>query len=178
MTEFLLELELAVLNFINNLQNPISDSIMVFITHLGDKGLLWIALGLTLCFIPKHKRAGECLFLALLINFVICNLSLKPLIARLRPYEYVGGIKLLISEPGDFSFPSGHSSSSFASAVSVWLYNKKLGTLCLIVAYLIAFSRLYIYVHFPSDVISGIIIGIFSALISEKIISKSNLFSS
>ncbi|MBO5743874.1 MAG: phosphatase PAP2 family protein [Clostridia bacterium] len=175
MAEFILETELAILNLIQMLRCSFLDLILTFITHLGDKGFLWIALGLGLCFVKKHRRTGVCILLALLINLIICNLSLKPLIARVRPYEYAEGIKLLINEPHDFSFPSGHSSSSFAAAFSVWYTNRKWGTVCALLAGLIAFSRLYLYVHFPSDVLFGILIGILSAFAAKSVVGKSHL---
>lgn len=171
MAEFILENELAILNFLQMLRCSFLDVVLTFVTHLGDKGFLWIVLGLCLCFIKKHRKTGLCIFLALLINLIICNLSLKPLIARIRPYEYAEGIKLLINTPKDFSFPSGHSSSSFAGAFCVWFANKKWGMACIILAGLIAFSRLYIYVHFPSDVVAGIAVGILSAFIAKALIS-------
>jgi undecaprenyl-diphosphatase len=175
MFEFFLETELIILNFLQLLRCSFFDSLFVFITHLGDKGMLWILMGLCLCLTPKYKRAGFCVLLALLINFVICNITLKPLIARTRPYEYVEGIKLLINRPKDFSFPSGHSSSSFAAAFSVWFYNKKWGRMSLVIASFIAFSRLYLHVHFPTDVVFGIMIGIFSSFTARYLISKMNL---
>jgi len=173
MIDYILEFELSILGFLQNLRFDFLDSFFVFITHLGDKGALWIILGFTLCFMPKYKRAGICVLLALLISFVICNLTLKPIISRIRPYEYIEDIKLLIGKPKDFSFPSGHSSSSFCAAFSVWLKNKKIGTVCIIIAGLIAFSRLYLHVHFPSDVLVGIAIGILSAISANLIIEKS-----
>lgn len=177
MPEFFVEAELSVLNFLNNLHTPLLDSIFVFITHLGDKGLLWIMLGLVLVFIPKYKKAGYCVLLALLINLIICNITLKPLFARIRPYEYVDGLKLLIEKPHDFSFPSGHSAASFAASMALYLNFKKTGIPFLVIAFLIAFSRLYLHVHFPSDVICGILLGIASAFVSCKLVSKTKLFS-
>lgn len=177
MTEFFLAAELSVLSFLNNLHTPLLDSIFVFITHLGDKGLLWIILGLILIFIPKYKKAGYCVLLALLINLIICNITLKPLFARVRPYEYVEGLRLLIEKPHDFSFPSGHSAASFAAATAMQLNFKKWGIPFLVIAFLIAFSRLYLHVHFPSDVIFGILLGILSAYISYRLISKTKFFS-
>jgi undecaprenyl-diphosphatase len=172
MYEIILETELFILNSIHSISCSFLDSIFLFITHLGDKGMLWILLGLCLCFSKKHRKAGLCMLLALLISFIICNLSLKPLVARIRPYEYVGDINLLVNKPSDFSFPSGHSSSSFAAAFGLWLSNKKWGRVCLIIAGMIAFSRLYLFVHFPSDVLAGIILGIFSGFMAYKILTK------
>ena len=177
MPEFFVEAELSLLNLINNLHTPLLDSIFVFITHLGDKGLLWIMLGLVLVFIPKSKKAGYCVLLALLINLIICNITLKPLLARIRPYEYVDGLKLLIEKPHDFSFPSGHSAASFAASTALYLNFKKTGIPFLVIAFLIAFSRLYLHVHFPSDVVCGMLLGTTAAFVSCKLMSKTKFFS-
>lgn len=160
MFDLVLDIEFFILDFIYNLHTPFMDKLWVFITHLGDKGLLWILMGLIMCFTKKYRRAGTTVLLALLLDFLIANLTLKPLVARIRPYEYVEGIKLLIDKPMDFSFPSGHSFAAFAAANSVFLFHKKEGICLLVLASLIAFSRLYLYVHFPTDVICGVIFGI------------------
>ncbi len=152
--------EIVILDFIReNLSHPFMDGIMKGITFLGNAGWFWICLGVVLSVIPKTRKIGLTVCLALVINLVVCNLTLKPLIGRMRPFDLKEGIDLLISKPTDFSFPSGHTSASFASAVAVFMYNKKYGSMALVLAFLIAFSRLYLYVHFPTDVLGGIIIG-------------------
>ncbi len=166
------ELEFSVLNFIYSLHTPELDSIMVFITHLGDAGLIWIAIGFFMLFLPKYRKAGICVLIALVLDFIIANLTLKPLVARIRPYEYCEFVELLIPKPSDFSFPSGHSFAAFAAATSVYIYHKRVGGVLLVLASLIAFSRLYLYVHFPSDVICGVIFGISVSFISREIINK------
>lgn len=168
----MLDIEFSVLNFLYELHTPLLDSIMVFITHLGDAGILWIVLGLVMLLFPKYRRAGVCVLIALAMDFIIANLILKPLVARIRPYEYVDFVNLLIAEPRDFSFPSGHSFASFASSVSVFLYHKKAGAVLIVLAFLIAFSRMYLYVHFPSDVIAGAFMGIAVAFIARAITDK------
>ncbi len=172
MIQALINLELSVLNFIYGMHSPLLDRIMVFITRLGDKGLLWIMLALLLCLTKKYRRAGITMLLALLINLIIGNITLKPLIARVRPFEYTDAIELLIDIPRDFSFPSGHTFASFASAYTMFLFYKKEGTILLIIAALIAFSRLYLYVHFPSDVLCGCLFGIGVAYVSKLIADK------
>ena len=109
------------------------------------------------------------MFLALLLMLIIGNLTLKPLVARIRPYEFAHHVRLIIDTPTDFSFPSGHTFASFASAVSIFLFHKKEGFIALTLAALIAFSRLYLYVHFPTDILAGIILGIIVAFISRAI---------
>ena len=172
MIDALLNAEFSILNLLYGMHNPILDKIMVFVTHLGDEGLIWIFIGFAMCFAKKYRRAGVTVLLALLINLIVGNLTLKPLVARIRPYEYIDGIKLLIETPTDFSFPSGHSFSSFAAAYSVFLFHKKEGIILLILALIIAVSRLYIYVHFPTDVLTGAFLGITVAYLSKYIINR------
>ncbi len=160
-------IELAILDFIkDNLTHPILDSVMKIVTFFGDAGWFWIVLGLTLLFFNKTRKIGITVCLALLLNLILCNITLKPLIARERPFDLAEGIELIISKPSDFSFPSGHTSASFAAASAVFAYNKKYGILALVFAFLIAISRLYLYVHFPTDILAGAIVGAFCAMVS------------
>lgn len=175
MVDFALDIEFSILDFIYSLHTPFMDKLWVFITHLGDKGLLWIFLGLVMCFTKKYRRAGATMLLALLLDFVIANLTLKPIFARIRPFEYVDGIKLLVDKPLDFSFPSGHSFASFAAADSVFLFHKKEGICLFILASFIAFSRLYLYVHFPTDVICGVVFGIGVSHLAKFVINKTKI---
>ncbi len=163
-----MEFEYIILDFIREtFSNAFMDAVMKFITFFGNGGWFWIALGLTLAVFPKTRKIGITVCLALLINLIICNITLKPLIARTRPYDLRDGIALIIDSPHDFSFPSGHTSASFAAACAVFAYNKKwLGTLAVVFATFIAFSRLYLYVHFPTDILGGIVVGILSAAAS------------
>ncbi|MBR3932953.1 MAG: phosphatase PAP2 family protein [Clostridia bacterium] len=176
MIDFLVNAELSVLEFLNSIHNPVTDRIFIFITHLGDKGILWIVAGFILCFLPKHKKSGITMLLSLLLMLIIGNVTIKPIVARIRPYEYMESVKLLIEKPTDFSFPSGHTFSSFAAAYSVFLYHKKIGWGFLIMAFLVAFSRLYLCVHFPSDVLCGAIFGIGTSYLSRYILSKNSKF--
>ncbi len=163
-------MEYIILDFIrSNFSCPFMDYVMRFISFLGDGGWIWILTGLVLCVFPKTRKAGLTVLVALAINLVICNLTLKPLIARVRPFDLKEGIELIISKPTDFSFPSGHTSASFAAAVAIFLHNKKYGAIALVLAGLIGFSRLYLYVHFPTDVLGGVVVGIISAVASYYI---------
>jgi undecaprenyl-diphosphatase len=136
------------------------DALMPLVTRLGDKGLIWISLALLLLCLPLRRRweGGEMLC-ALLCSVLLCNLLLKNWVARPRPFALRPDILLLVPPPQDFSFPSGHSSASFAAA-AVLLWRRVPGRfLALGLAVLIAFSRLYLYVHFPTDVLAGAILG-------------------
>ena len=144
--------------------------IMKFITSLGDKGMIWIAITLVLLLFKKTRKAGILTAIAIVISFGINNLLLKDLVARVRPYETFDQVHRLIAKPHDFSFPSGHSACSFVAAVSIALStSKKLGIPALILATLIAFSRLYLGVHYPSDVICGALSGTLIAYIVYKV---------
>ena len=167
-----MDFEYAILDFIRETCScAFMDGLMQFITFFGNGGWFWIVLGLTLSFIPKTRKIGITVCLALLINLIVCNITLKPLIARVRPYDLREGIALIIDAPHDFSFPSGHTSASFAAAFAVFLYDKKwYGISAMVFAALIAFSRLYLYVHFPTDILGGIVVGIASAVASFFIV--------
>ena len=176
--------DLPILDWIQaNLQSPFLDFIMPWITVLGDAGIFWIACSLILMFIPKYRKIGFSMAAALLMGVVICNMIMKPGFARIRPYDYqiqflgrtwedllVTG-KLLVETPHDYSFPSGHTIASFEASIAILLGNKKLGIPAVILAVLIAFSRMYLYVHYPTDVIASILLGSLFALLGTWIVN-------
>lgn len=135
------------------------DSFMVFITTLGNNGYIWIAIGLLMIISRKYRKLGILLLLGLLMDLIIGNLILKNLVARPRPSWIDTSVKLLIDNPRDYSFPSGHTMTSISSAVILAMANRKFGLISIPLAVLISVSRLYLYVHFPSDVLMGAIIG-------------------
>ncbi|MHB0741040.1 phosphatase PAP2 family protein [Peptostreptococcus anaerobius] len=183
--------EISILNYIQNYRSPIADTLMVLTTRLGDMGLIWLVISLVLLAIPKTRKLGIYLVLALIINFIIANLILKPLIARVRPFDVNKLIKLLISRPRDYSFPSGHTSAGFTIVFALFFSKTKrlegsndkflmgdarlskiidiLFVICLVFASLIAFSRLYLYVHYPTDVLGGIGVGLLSSYFAYKL---------
>lgn len=140
------------------------DVVMPIITMFGDAGIFWIACAVILICTKKYRKIGIAMGVSLALGLLFCNIMLKPLVARIRPYdfqlEHFGReITLLISAPKDFSFPSGHTIASFEAATVLMLKNKKMGIPALILACLISFSRMYLYVHYPTDVIASIILG-------------------
>lgn len=135
------------------------DWLMPKITSLGDAGIFWILLGLFLTCMVKTRRIGISMLVSIVVGAVIGNLILKNLIARERPCWIDSQVLLLIENPKDYSFPSGHSLVSFEGAVSILMKNRRWGTAALILAFLIAFSRLYLFVHFPTDVLFGAALG-------------------
>ncbi|MBO4609180.1 MAG: phosphatase PAP2 family protein [Lachnospiraceae bacterium] len=153
-----------------NVRTDVLTPIMKLITHLGDKGIFWILIAVVMLFFKKTRPLGIMAGIALVFSVLINNVLIKPNVGRIRPYEVVDGLKLLIERQHDPSFPSGHSGASFAAAV-VFLVKgpKKIGIPAIIMAALIAFSRLYVGVHYPTDVICGIITGTCCAIISFMI---------
>lgn len=117
--------ELTFLTALQSLHSPMLDGSMGFITRLGDSGILWVTLTALLLVFRKTRRVGCVLAAALLIDAVLCNLLLKPLVARVRPCDILTEVQLLIPHPDDFSFPSGHTAASFASVTALWLAGKK-----------------------------------------------------
>ena len=168
--------ELGILDWISfHLHSRFLDTVMPIITWLGDKGLLWIVLGLGILFFQKGKRdTGFRVLLALLLGLLICNLLLKNAVGRIRPFALNDAVQLLVPPPSDPSFPSGHTTAAFAAATVLICDHWKGRWIVLIVAILVAFSRLYLYVHFLTDVICGALIGIFcgwlSGLLWHKVI--------
>lgn len=164
--EILQNFDTAILDFINNnLHTPIMDKLMVTITSLGNGGLIWIIISLVLMITPKYRKVGIMAICALILTTIIGEGLLKNLVKRQRPFTFLSDIELLISAPTSYSFPSGHTGSSFAVAGILGSQIKKSRFYVFTLAILIAFSRMYLYVHYPQDIIAGIILGLCSAQI-------------
>lgn len=145
--------------------------IMKAITTAGNGGMIWIALCVILICFKKTRRIGIAAAISLALVGLLNNDIIKPIVERPRPFQQQE-LELLIAAPGGFSFPSGHTSSSFAVATAVFLKDKKIGIPALILAALMGFSRLYFFVHFPSDVFVGMLEGIFVAIAVTFVIDK------
>lgn len=146
------------------------DTVMPLITRLGDGGVIWIVLDLALLIHPKTRKKGITVAVALVLEVVCCNLILKPFVARIRPCDINTAITLLIPRPSDFSFPSGHTGTSFAATTALYKSRSRLWMPALVLSCLIAFSRLYLYVHYPTDVLAGALIGILAGWISSVLV--------
>ena len=114
-------MEIQILNWLQSLHTPILDKIMQLITHLGDMGIIWIILTIVMLLIPKTRKSGVIMAAALLVDVILCNIILKNLIARVRPYDVNTAVQVLVAKPKDFSFPSGHTAASFASVTALYL---------------------------------------------------------
>lgn len=165
----MVQAEMGILYFLQSLHAPVSDMVMKTVTHLGDGGIFWIFLGAALAAFPKTRKMGFSVLLTLALGFLVGNLFLKNLIARERPCWLEPTVQLLIGSPKDFSFPSGHTLASFGAAASIFLYDRKWGSGALFLAALIGLSRLYLFVHFPTDVLAGLVLGVLLALIVHRL---------
>jgi undecaprenyl-diphosphatase len=165
--------ELGILDWIGQaFQSNFLDRVMPWVSFLGNVGWFWIALALVMLLIKPTRKAGLTMALALVFSFLLANLALKPLTARIRPFDVNTAVHLLIAAPRDFSFPSGHTQASFAAATALFRYDKKAGAAALILAAFIAFSRLYLYVHYPSDVLIALIFGILLGNLAYQAVKK------
>ena len=170
--ELIAHFDFAILDFIQYyLKNDILDIPMKYITMLGDVAILWIVIAVLLLLQKNKRKYGIMMITALIFSAIICNVILKPTFERIRPFELNNEIfdSLLIQPPTDYSFPSGHTLASFACVVILLHYNKKRGRFWLVVASLIAFSRMYLYVHYPTYIIVGIIIGLIIGNMSKNL---------
>ena len=155
-----------------NIKSAFLDSLMILITKLGNLGMIWIAIGVILIFFNKYRRCGLFMLISLLATFLIGEGLIKNIVCRPRPFIENNNIQLLIEAPLSYSFPSGHSASSFSAAWTIIKFNKVLGILSIALAALIAFSRIYLCVHYPSDVIAGMLLGIIVSQITYTILKK------
>lgn len=148
-----------------HIKSPALDRIMVYITSLGNAGLFWITITFLLLFMKRYQKCGISLTLTIPISQLLGEKVLKPFIGRLRPFSKFPDVALLIHAPHSLSFPSGHTMVGFACATVLYYYDRRLGAAGFVIASLIAFSRLYLFVHYPSDVLGGILFGTFTSLI-------------
>ena len=165
-------MEMQFIEFLYAHHTPFLDRFFSLITVLGNKGIFWIALGLLFFILAKKKKTGACMLIALLLGAVFGNLIIKNIVMRSRPFWVNPGLQLIIKSPSDYSFPSGHTLSSFGASVALYKNRKTLGRIFIVVAALVAFSRLYLSVHYPSDVICGMAMGIFFGNISPVLYEK------
>lgn len=161
------QIDFAILDGIQSLlKSPFCDSFFKIITRLGDGGIFWIVTSAVLIFPKKTRALGITLAVTLLLCFGFYDGIIKNLVGRLRPFQQNPDLQLLIGVPHGSSFPSGHSASAFCAAAIYFLFRnectlaKKVWIPVTVLSVLIMFSRLYLYVHFPTDVLCGALLGI------------------
>ena len=180
-----MQIEFQILDALQKIHTPVLDGVMCLITSLGNAGIIWILLTIALLINPKirrtkdgtacrlfgesGRRSGCILLAALILDLILCNGILKNLFHRVRPYDIRTSIELLVKRPLDYSFPSGHTAASFAAVAALYFTavvalsfagEKRAWKAALVLACLIAFSRMYLYVHYPTDVLGGVLVGI------------------
>ena len=169
--------DLPILDWIQEtMQCTFLDKTMPIVTLFGDGGVFWIGIAVLLLFFAKYRKTGFSMGMALVLGLVVCNITLKTLVARIRPYdfqlqEFGREISLLISAQHDFSFPSGHTIASFEACTVLLLHDKRMGIPATVLAILIAFSRLYLYVHYPTDVLVSLVLGIAFGLLGNFLVN-------
>jgi len=164
--------EFDILYFLQSLHNPVLDKIMVAITMLGDAGLIWILLAVVLVCTKKYRKCGVNMGLALFVMVVLGNVVLKNIFMRERPCWIDETIQLLIENPHDYSFPSGHTYASIAASTVLLLRHKWEGIAAMVLAVLIAFSRMYLFVHFPTDDLASLLLGVITAVATYVLTNK------
>lgn len=164
--------EFSFLYALQDIRTPALDTVMAFLSDLGNNGILWMAIALLLIILPKWRRGGLQMAASMLFCFIVGNLILKNAVGRLRPCQIDTTIDLIVKIPYDSSFPSGHTLHAMTASLSLYFINKKWGIPALVLAVLIAFSRMYNFMHFPTDVLAGAVLGIAGACLMQWIFAR------
>ncbi|MGY3755661.1 phosphatase PAP2 family protein [Helcococcus kunzii] len=168
--------DFAILKFIQeNFKSTFMDKLMVFFTSIGDMAVVWIAISIIFLLIKKRRNTGIKIILGLIVVAILGNLIFKNIFSRLRPFWVDETIKVIITKPVGYSFPSGHTFSSFVAATIIFFDNKKLGYFSFLLATLISFSRAYLFVHFPTDIFVGMLLGVLLGVIINKLYDRYGL---
>lgn len=173
MMDVLVQHELQFLHLLHNTLTPFWSVFWTIITYFGEGGIFWIALSLTMMIFKKTRKAGFAMGLALLMGVIVGNGILKNVVARPRPYILDPTLSIGLAwgkMSGDFSFPSGHTMASFEASFALFLQHKKGGIAALILALFVAVSRLFLSVHYPTDVLAGALIGLLFAYLATRIV--------
>lgn len=174
MLDTLLTLDGGFLLWLQNLRTPILNVLFSFYTQLGNAGLVWIVLSAAMLLHPRTRKAGFWALIAMLFGLLFTNVLLKHLVGRTRPWLVVEGLTALVDEHDPNSFPSGHTCAAFACCLTWARFAARrwVKVLCLVLAVLMGLSRLYVGVHFPSDVIAGCVVGCFCAFLAWAVQRK------
>jgi undecaprenyl-diphosphatase len=150
---------------LQGIHNPFLDAVMTVLSNIGNAGIFWILLGVVFLIPKRYRRTGVQMLLSIAVTFVLGNLIIKNIAMRARPCQIDTTVALLVHMPLDYSFPSGHAMNGFTASVALLRNDRRLGIPAVVLAALIAFSRLYNFVHFPTDVLFGAAFGTVVALL-------------
>ena len=151
-------------------RTPALDSFFLGLTKTaGSYGQLWVIVAVLLLVFKKTRRAGASVLLAYLMVFLLGQIVLKNLVSRPRPCQIDQAFALLVARPSSSSFPSTHSAWAFGAATAIFMGHRKLGAAAFVVAALIAFSRMYMFLHFPTDVLFGAAMGIALGVLASRV---------
>lgn len=165
--------DFPILYFIQeHLTAPLIDNIMIFVSKIGEGGMVWIASALIMLLFKRTSKCGLLMLLSMLICFITGELIIKNIVCRIRPCYIDTAMELLVSRPDSYSFPSGHTASSFTAASIIFYFFRKSGVFALLFAALMAFSRMYLFVHFPTDILGGFLLGIIGATLVVFVYKK------
>ncbi|MBQ6387517.1 MAG: phosphatase PAP2 family protein [Ruminococcus sp.] len=175
--EYIVSFDFAILDFIQAaIKNAFFDPVMMMFSYVGEIGAVWIIIALGMLFSDKTRVTGAMVLAALVLVALAGEIGIKHLVARTRPFLINTDVTLNIVAPSGYSFPSVHAAAAFASALVIAVREKLwMGIGVYVLASLIAFSRLYNYVHFPTDVFAGMILGTLCALVLLFILKKAKL---
>ena len=162
--------ELAIIEWMQG-ASPALDGFMMLVSGLVTYAAIWFVLAFLFTCHPKHRELGIAVVLAVVISFIIADLILKPAVCRVRPYNVVD-IEPIVDSISSYSFPSAHTTYSFAAATAIFLYNKKWGALALVFSVLVGVSRVYLYMHWPTDILAGAVVGALSALVAVWLVRR------
>ena len=166
------EFELGLLQALQGIRNPFLNGFLPIFSYAFELGALWLILAIVLLFFPKHRRLGISILVAMGIGLVICNGLIKPLVMRDRPFWLAELPQNYVPAPLDYSFPSGLSTHSMIGACVIAVYHPKWSFAVFPIALLTAFSRVFFFFHFPTDVLVGMaigaLIGVLVALFTKK----------
>lgn len=162
--------DFAILDALQKIHCTLLNYLMAFFTYISEGGAIWIAAAIVMLFFAKTRRAGCSVTLALVFELLVNEQLIKNLVQRTRPFVMNPEIDTIVHRPSSYSFPSGHTCTAFAAATAIFMFDKRLGTAAYITAALIGFSRNYFYIHYPTDVLCGALLGILLGFIASRIV--------
>ena len=166
------QFDASILEFFQSIHTPLLDRIMIVFTTLGEFGAIWIVVGILLLFHKKYRMYGVMVLTALLLGLIVGNGIMKNVIARPRPCWRMPDISLLIAVPKDFSFPSGHTLAACEAVTVLFFTRLRYAIPALMVTVIVIVSRMYLFVHYSTDIIGGMLLGILIGLFTVWVYRK------